>query len=171
MQLHTIGSSNKKAKRRVGRGGKRGTTSGRGTKGQKSRSGHRIRPAVRDLLLRLPKRRGYKNRPQSEKPFIVSLSELEAKLKLFSGEKKALEINKEFLRELGIIPPSYSGVVKILNGKIEMPVSIRGIKLSKSARENIEKAGGSIITDERGLNTDQHGINTNENKKLPRKSA
>ena len=171
MQLHTIGSSNKKAKRRVGRGGKRGTTSGRGTKGQKSRSGHRIRPAVRDLLLRLPKRRGYKNRPQSEKPFIVSLSELEAKLKLFSGEKKALEINKEFLRELVIIPPSYSGVVKILNGKIEMPVSIRGIKLSKSARENIEKAGGSIITDWRGLNTDQHGINTNENKKLPRKSA
>ena len=156
MQLHTIGSSNKKAKRRVGRGGKRGTTSGRGTKGQKSRSGHRMRPAVRDLILRLPKRRGYKNRPQSEKPFIVSLSELETKLKLFSGEKKVLEVNKNFLKELGILPTSHSGVVKILNGKIEMAVFVKGIKLSKSAKEKIEKAGGSVIADPSDINPNKN---------------
>ncbi len=165
MQLHTLGSTNKKMKRRVGRGGKRGTTSGRGTKGQKSRSGHRMRPAVRDLILRLPKRRGYKNRPQSEKPFIVSLSELEAKLKLFSGEKKNIEIDNAFLKELGILPPYHVGAVKILAGKIEMPISvngstlltIKGIKISKSAKEKVEKAGGNIIADKRGLNADQRG--------------
>ncbi len=145
MQLHTIGSSNKKSKKRIGRGGKRGTFSGRGTKGQKSRSGHRIRPAIRDLILRLPKRRGYKNRPKSEKPFIISLSELEVKMKLFSGEKKTLEVDKTFLKELGILPASYSGVVKILNGKIEMPISVKGIKISKSAKEKVEKAGGNVI--------------------------
>lgn len=179
MQLHTISSANKKSKKRIGRGGKRGTFSGRGTKGQKSRAGHRIRPAIRDLILRLPKRRGYKNRPKSEKPFIVSLSELEAKLKLLSGEKKMLhgeqsrtiEIDRAFLKELGILPASYIGAVKILAGKIEMPISVKGIKISKSAKEKVEKAGGNVIADKRGLNADQRGISTDKNKKLPRKSA
>lgn len=59
MQLHELQAihENKEAQR-IGRGGKRGTTSGRGQKGQKSRSGHRIRPAVRDMIQRLPKLRG-----------------------------------------------------------------------------------------------------------------
>ena len=162
MQLHTIGSSNKKGKKRVGRGGKRGTTSGRGTKGQKSRSGHRMRPAIRDLILRLPKRRGYKNRPQSDKPFVISLSELETKLKLFAGEKKT--IDKDFLKELGILPPSYIGAVKILNGKIEAAVNIKGIKLSETAKDKIEKAGGSVIADPKD-------INPNKNRKVAPKSA
>ena len=145
MQLHTIGSSNKKTKKRIGRGGKRGTTSGRGTKGQKSRSGHRMRPAIRDLILRLPKRRGYKNRPVSDKPFIVSLSELEKKMKLFSGEKKTPEIDKNFLKELGILPADHSGKVKILDGKISLSISVKGIQMSKSAKERLEKAGGKVI--------------------------
>jgi len=51
-----------KTKKRVARGGKRGTTAGRGQKGQKSRAGRRIRPAERDLVNRLPKLRGYKNK-------------------------------------------------------------------------------------------------------------
>jgi len=65
MQLHELKPihSNKQSKR-VGRGGKRGTTSGSGTKGQKSRSGHRIRPAIRDLMRRLPKLRGTNNKPK-----------------------------------------------------------------------------------------------------------
>lgn len=147
MQLHTISSIGQKSKKRIGRGGKRGTTSGHGTKGQKSRSGHRIRPAIRDLILRLPKRRGYKNRPKSEKPFIINLSELEAKLKLFSGEKKVVEVNKTFLKEIGILPQYYNGEIKILSSKnkVGMPVSINGVKISKSAREKVEKAGGTVI--------------------------
>src|SRR3989344_3427584 len=69
----------KKAKR-IGRGGKRGTTSGRGTKGQKSRSGHRIRPAARDLLIRLPKLRGLGahggNKSIQEKPSALNVGDL-----------------------------------------------------------------------------------------------
>jgi len=144
MQLHDLVSTTNKSKKRIGRGGKRGTTSGRGTKGQKSRSGHRMRPAVRDLILRLPKRRGYKNRPVSDKPFIISLSRIAEKAKIFSKDK-TVELDKNFLKEIGILPSGYSGEVKILGGKIESPISVKGIKLSKSAKEKIEKAGGKIL--------------------------
>jgi ribosomal protein L15 len=49
------------SQKRVGRGGKRGTFSGKGTKGQHARAGHRIRPAERDFIQRLPKLRGVGN--------------------------------------------------------------------------------------------------------------
>ena len=63
MQIHELRQKTKsRAKTRVGRGGKRGTFSGRGTKGQKARAGRRIRPAERDLIQRLPKLRGLKNK-------------------------------------------------------------------------------------------------------------
>lgn len=62
MQLHEVRPITKnKSKKRIGRGGKRGTYSGRGMKGQKSRAGRKIRPAVRDLMQRTPKLRGAKN--------------------------------------------------------------------------------------------------------------
>lgn len=64
MQLHELQPKTKiKKQPKVGRGGKRGTYSGRGQKGQKSRAGHKIKPAINDLIGRLPKLRGYKNRP------------------------------------------------------------------------------------------------------------
>src|SRR3990167_488832 len=59
MQIHEVKSKTQfKTKKVVGRGGKRGKTSGRGTKGQKARAGHRIRPAIRDVIKKIPKRRG-----------------------------------------------------------------------------------------------------------------
>ncbi len=65
MQAHQL-SSTKKGSRRIGRGGKRGSFSGRGIKGQKSRAGRRIRPQIRDVLKKLHKRRGYgRNRGRS----------------------------------------------------------------------------------------------------------
>ncbi|MBI1839214.1 MAG: uL15 family ribosomal protein [Candidatus Colwellbacteria bacterium] len=68
MQLHQLQQlyKNKEGKR-VGRGGKRGTYSGKGQKGQKARAGHRIRPAERDLIQRLPKLRGFRNKPKAKK--------------------------------------------------------------------------------------------------------
>lgn len=59
MQFHNLkkNKANKKAKQ-VGRGGARGKTSGRGTKGQNARSGHKKRPEMRDIIKRLPKLRG-----------------------------------------------------------------------------------------------------------------
>lgn len=68
MQLHELQPNHGYADRkRIGRGGKRGNTSGRGQKGQKSRAGRRIRPAERDLIQRLPKLRGVKNKPKYNK--------------------------------------------------------------------------------------------------------
>lgn len=63
MQLHTLQPLHAlKDKKRIGRGGKRGTYSGRGQKGQRSRAGRKIRPALRDLIQRLPKLRGAGNK-------------------------------------------------------------------------------------------------------------
>ena len=59
MQLHQIQPLNKrKSKRRVGRGGKRGTYCGRGMKGQRARTGAKVRPEIRDLIKKIPKIRG-----------------------------------------------------------------------------------------------------------------
>lgn len=129
MQLNQLRSNFKRKKeKRIGRGGKRGTTSGRGTKGQKSRAGHRIRPAERDLLIRIPKLRGYKNRPIRPKPKIINVGDLD---KLVKGDK----INKE---TLGL-------KIKILGGgEVKKAFMAEGLKISKSAKEKIIKAGGTV---------------------------
>jgi large subunit ribosomal protein L15 len=122
---------------RIGRGGKRGKTSGRGQKGQKSRSGHRIRPAERDLIIRLPKLRGYKNKALSSKAQIVDISSLEK----LSGT----DVTKETMKSAGLIK-NVSESVKILNGgEVKRAFVIaKNIKLSKSARAKIEAAGGKV---------------------------
>ncbi len=134
MQLHNISIKNKKEKR-VARGGKRGTTAGRGTKGQKSRSGHRIRHAQRDLLIRIPKLRGYKNKPKSAFNLVLHLSDLEKiKADIINRASLMAHFGKKFQEE-----------IKVLNiGEIKKPIKIEGIKMSAAAKEKIEKAGGSV---------------------------
>ncbi len=122
-------NSRQKDKRvqRIGRGGKRGTSSGRGTKGQKSRSGHRIRPAERDLLIRLPKLRGYRNKSIKAKPHTISLDVLE--------KREGTEFSRKNL-----------GNTKILGvGEIKKAITVHGLKVSASAKVKIEKAGGKVI--------------------------
>lgn len=145
MQLHQLQVKKGKKKQRIGRGGKRGTTSGRGQKGQKSRSGHRIRPAQRDLILRLPKRRGFRNKPKSPKPAVFNLSDLSLALKIGEGANVPVSLDRDFLTQAGLLKPNHNGSVKILgDGEIGVPVEVRGLLLSKSAKEKIEKAGGKI---------------------------
>lgn len=146
MQLHHLQkSSAKKRAQRVGRGGKRGTTSGRGQKGQKSRSGRRIRPAVRDLVLRIAKRRGFRNKPKSPKPFIISLSELDSRIKsLIHGGK--VKVTREVLVQLGLLAAGARGAVKVLGKKdVHTTMELSGILASSGAKEKIEKAGGTVI--------------------------
>jgi len=129
MQLHQIkpGHPLQEKKTRVGRGGKRGTTSGHGTKGQKSRSGHRIRPAERDLLQRLPKLRGAGNRKKAVKLLPVNVGDLE---KLISGN----EVTRDLL-----------GEAKILGGgELKKAFTIKGLPVSESAKKKIEAAGGKV---------------------------
>lgn len=146
MKLHQLKSFGKRKKNRVGRGGKRGTYSGRGLKGQKSRAGRRIRPAERDLILRLPKKRGFRNKPKSPKPLVFNLGFLNDKLKARANGKE-LKINPQLLKEAGLVPLKYRGEIKILgDGQVDFPVSFEGVKVSKSAKAKAEKAGGVIKT-------------------------
>ena len=93
MQLQDIKPRNKpKRKKRVGRGGKRGTYSGKGLKGQKSRAGAKIRPELRDFIKKVPKLKGYnfkrykkksaKRKPiKAEKPKTKNSSKINKKKK------------------------------------------------------------------------------------------
>ncbi|HUZ93090.1 MAG TPA: uL15 family ribosomal protein [Candidatus Paceibacterota bacterium] len=145
MKLHNVHkSTHEKRKHRIGRSGKRGSYSGRGVKGQKSRSGRRIRPAERDLIIRLPKRRGFANKEKRAKPSIFNLGELSLALKAHANAK-SIVLDVEFLRKEKILPLHFKGEVKLLgDGEITMPLEVKGIKVSKSAKEKIEKAGGKI---------------------------
>jgi len=140
MQLHQIQQFHKnKKKKRIGRGGKRGSYSGRGQKGQKARAGAKIKPMERELLLKLPKLKGIKNKPLKSKPVILNIDELEKMIK--TGSK----INKKILLENGVIK-SLSQEVKILGrGETKKAWQIEGLKISKSAKMKIEKVGGKII--------------------------
>ncbi len=142
MQLHQIKPTiKKKSKKRIGRGGKRGTYSGRGQKGQKSRSGHRIRPELRDAIKKLPKKRGYRFHSIKKKPSIVNLNVLEKKFK--DGDK----VSPETLLEKGIISihKGITPAVKLLgSGMLTKKLLVSQCQISKPAREKIEKAGGEI---------------------------
>jgi large subunit ribosomal protein L15 len=127
----------------VGRGGTRGKTSGRGTKGQKARSGHKIRPEIRDFIRRLPKLRGRgknSNRGIVEKPIAVSLSAIE---KAFTAGEK---VNPSTLHLKGLIRYRESSVapIKILGGEITKKLLFSNVLISESAKTLIEKAGGTI---------------------------
>ena len=101
--LNSLRRTTARAKRRVGRGGKRGKTSGRGTKGQNARSGRKKRPEMRDIIKKLPKRRGYgKNRGRTvdgTKPdaIVISIERLEM---LFDSGS---EVTRDALASKGII--------------------------------------------------------------------
>ena len=139
MQLHQLQPIHGlKTKKRIARGGKRGTYSGRGQKGQKSRAGAKIRPAERDLIIRIPKRRGFKNRPLGSKPVVLKLENLE---KEFENNQI---INKKILQEKGFIK-ALGQRVKILDGgELKKAFEIEGLEISKKAEAKIKAAGGKI---------------------------
>lgn len=116
MQFHNLkkNKSNRKAKQ-VGRGGTRGKTSGRGTKGQNARAGRKKRPEMRDIIKRLPKLRGRgvnSLKSRKVKPIIINLSRVKAYFK--EGE----EINAKTLFEKDLIKTKNGKLpkIKILNG-------------------------------------------------------
>lgn len=144
MQIHDINLKKPRRATRIARGGKRGTTGGRGTKGQKSRAGSRMRPAYRDLIMRIPKRRGFRNKPISDKPYAVNLADLN-RPKVKGDGKAPVAINRESLRTMGLLPARFRGQVKLLGtGDISFPIIVSGIKTSDSVKAKIEKAGGKV---------------------------
>jgi large subunit ribosomal protein L15 len=143
MQIHELKVKGKKSRKRIGRGGKRGTYSGKGMKGQKARSGGNVDPLFEGgrttLIDKLKKVRGFK--AIVAKKSVVNLEIIDKKFK--NGDTVSLNA----LVEAGAVQKSKAGRgVKILgNGKLKKKLYIdKEILLSKSAKEAIEKAGGSI---------------------------
>ena len=153
MQIHQLKPKHKnKGKKRVGRGGKKGTYSGKGIKGQASRAGRKMVPIIRELIKKYPKLRGYKFRSKARTyGFKVIVFNLEFLEKQFSdGDKISPEnlIEKGFLSKIKTKTPE----VKILGkGKLTKKFTVENCKVSASAKKTIEKAGGIIKqTDLRG---------------------
>jgi large subunit ribosomal protein L15 len=150
MQSNQLQRVHKNMKRvTVGRGGKRGKTSGRGGKGQSARAGNKRRPEWRDIIKKLPKLRGRgvsQNKPVNDARKVINLVQIEEVFK--AGEM----VTPATLVEKGVVY-SQSGripAIKILgDGEITKAVKISGCFISGSAKEKIEKAGGTvtIITD------------------------
>ncbi len=142
MQLHQIKRKNPNKKAvQIGRGGKRGKTSGRGHKGQNARAGTSKRPEMRDIIKKLPKKRGYRFKSIQVRPVNVNLISLE---KNFSDGDKITPIvlfEKSLISKKGGSLP----VIKILSdGKITKKLVVSGCLFSKTTKEKIEKAGGEI---------------------------
>lgn len=132
MQLHHLTrGKNKKYARRIGRGGKRGTYSGRGIKGLGARAGGKFRPEERDTLKKIPKLRGYKFRPYRSRPAIVNLKDLAV-----FGE--GATISPEALREAGLIRrvKGRTPQVKILGtGELKSKFVFKDVLFSVAAAE------------------------------------
>jgi len=126
---------------RIGRGGKKGTYSGRGNKGQSSRAGRKMVPIIRELIKKYPKLKGYRSFVIDEYSAVVNLDILDTSS--IDGEI----INPENLLKKGLISrvKGRTPEVKILgSGKITKKLVVENCKTSKTAREAIEKAGGSV---------------------------
>ncbi|MBP6855447.1 MAG: uL15 family ribosomal protein [Candidatus Pacebacteria bacterium] len=137
MRIHELRSTTKRRGiKRVGRGGKRGTYSGRGQKGQHSRSGRKLRPQMWDQLIRTPKKRGYANKPKKDKAHPISLSVL--------GRLSEERIDRSILLRHRLIRSVSESVSIVNSGSIKEVKHISGIRVSASARRSIEQAGGSV---------------------------
>ncbi len=144
MQQHELRSPKgaKKSRRRVGRGDSSGfgSFSGRGMKGQKSRTGGGVRPSFEGgqlpLSKKLPKIRGFTN------IFRIRYSVVNVdRLAAFPSES---EVTPEVLNEVGLLR-NLKYPVKILGrGELNVPLVVSAHKFSNSARQQIEAAGGSV---------------------------
>lgn len=132
-----------KKDRRVGRGSSsgRGSTAGRGNKGQQSRSGGKVYIGFEGGQMPLFRRiaqRGFSNYPFKKEYACVNVADINAKYS--DGET----VNKETLAAKGLLK-GVNPLVKILgNGEITKKLSFNVDKISASAKDKIEKAGGTV---------------------------
>ena len=147
MQIHQVKrNSPNQTRKRVGRGGKRGKTAGRGTKGQGARAGRKFRPELRDKIKKIPKLRGRGSnslKSRSAKPKVVTLISLD-RVFTTGGDINPTSLFARGLisRENGKLPE-----VKILGtGEVKGKFTVTLCQMSKVAQTAIEKAGGTVNT-------------------------
>jgi len=125
----------------VGRGGKRGKTSGRGGKGQTARAGHKIRPEWRDIIKKIPKLRGYSFKSIKDKSVVINVGQLEITYSNGGSVNPSTLVSKGILEKKSGKNPK----VKILAlGDLSKKLNVSGCKVSTEAKVKIEKAGGSV---------------------------
>ena len=147
MQLHSpYPRHTHKTHAPVGRGGRRGKTSGRGGKGQTARAGHKIRPEMRDTIKKLPKRRGYgTNRSSTVRHTrliysVVNLGDLDMCYAVGEIVTPASLVARGLVRRTAGRSPA----VKILGrGSLTKALVIRGCILSASALAALASSGGT----------------------------
>ena len=147
MKLNTLSSRWSKNKKRLGRGigSTKGKTSGRGHKGQKSRSGVAIKSfegGQMPLYRRLPKR-GFKS-VKSKDIALINLSKIQEAI----NKKKILLntiINLQNLQKLNLINNKYRKLKLLGSGDVKNKFDVEVNFISKSAKEKIEKSGGKVI--------------------------
>lgn len=142
MQLHQIQPKHKSQKKhRVGRGGKKGTYSGRGMKGQKARAGARFKPVIRELIKRYPKLRGYRQQRTSPVFQVVSLQAIENAFL----PNEVVRPESLFAKRLIKHGKRTGQKIKILgDGTLTKALVFEGCRVSKSAKARIEEAGGTV---------------------------
>lgn len=130
-----------KSLKRVGRGiaSGQGKTAGRGTKGQKSRSGHHKMPAnfqggSRSLVSAVPKKKGFKSfKVPAQVVYLGNLQDFKGKI-----------VDNQTLFEEGFIATPFQAVKIILKGEINKALTINVFSISKNAQQAVSKAGGSF---------------------------
>src|SRR5476651_991170 len=122
-----------------------GKTSGKGHKGQKARSGGSLRLGFEGgqmpLIRRLPKR-GFNNAAFHKNYAIVNLSDL-------SAFKEGTVVNEQLLRDSKLIRGHGAGLKILGGGELKHGLTIEADKISASAREKIEKVGGTVTLREK----------------------
>jgi len=149
IRLHNLqprpGSRHRVKRLGIGESSGHGKTSGKGNKGQKARSGGSIRLGFEGgqmpLIRRLPKR-GFNNAAFKKEYAVVNVDDL-------NDFKAGATINEEALRESKHIRGQVAGLKILGRGELKHGLTIEADRVSQSAREKIETAGGTVTLRER----------------------
>jgi large subunit ribosomal protein L15 len=144
IRLHNMrtrpGSKHRVKRLGCGESSGHGKTSGKGHKGQKARSGGSIRLGFEGgqmpLIRRLPKR-GFNNAAFHKNYAIVNLTDL-------ASFKEGTLVNEQMLREANLLRGNGAGLKILGDGELKHALTVEADKISGTAREKIEKAGGSV---------------------------
>jgi large subunit ribosomal protein L15 len=144
MRLHNLrprpGSRHRVKRLGCGESSGHGKTSGKGSKGQKARSGGSIRLGFEGgqmpLIRRLPKR-GFNNAAFHKNYAVVNVSDLNA-------FEAGTVVNEHLLRESNLVRGHFAGIKILGEGELKHDLKVQVDKISTTAREKIEKAGGTV---------------------------
>jgi len=144
LRLHNLrprrGSRHRVKRLGCGESSGHGITSGKGSKGQKARSGGSIRLGFEGgqmpLIRRLPKR-GFNNAAFHKRYAVVNVSDL-------NSFEAGTVVNEQLLRKANLVRGQFAGLKILGDGELKHDLKVQVDKISTAAREKIEKAGGTV---------------------------